>query len=105
MNEQQQGTIQQIIGVVVDVEFPGQLPAIYNALVVSRPDQADLVLEVSQHLSTHTVRAVAMGATEGLRRGQVVTDTNQAIAVPVGKQTLGRMFNVMGQPIDGQGGS
>ena len=102
MNE---GTIQQIIGVVVDVEFPGQLPAIYNALTVSRPEEADLVLEVVQHLSTRTVRAVAMGATEGLRRGQVVTDTNQAISVPVGKQTLGRMFSVVGQPIDGRGGS
>lgn len=104
MNEQQQGTIQQIIGVVVDVEFPSQLPAIYNALTVSRPAGVDLALEVVQHLSTRTVRAVAMGATEGLRRGQAVTDTNQAISVPVGKQTLGRMFNVVGQPIDGQGG-
>lgn len=96
------GKIQQIVGVVIDVEFNGQPPAIYNALTVNLVDR-ELVLEVVQHLSTRAVRAVAMGATEGLRRGQTVTDTGQAISVPVGKHTLGRMFNVIGQPIDGQG--
>lgn len=102
MNEEQ-GTIQQVVGVVVDVEFPKELPSIYNALTV-RVDESQLILEVVQHLSTHTVRAVAMGATEGLRRGQTVTDTGKAITVPVGEQTLGRMFSVVGEPIDGQGG-
>ena len=97
------GTIQQIVGVVIDVRFDGQPPAIYNALTVNLADR-ELVLEVVQHLSTHTVKAVAMGATEGLRRGQTVTDTGHCISVPVGKRTLGRMFNVIGQPIDGQGG-
>lgn len=98
----QQGTIQQIIGVVVDVEFPGTLPAIFNALTVDRGNGESLTLEVVQHLSMRTVRTVAMGATEGLARGQEVTDTGQAIAVPVGEKTLGRMFNVVGKPIDGQ---
>jgi F-type H+-transporting ATPase subunit beta len=98
------GTIQQIVGVVVDVEFEGELPAIYNALLVDRGEGQNLTLEVVQHLSTHTVRAVAMGATEGLRRGQAAADTGKPISVPVGEATLGRMFSVVGQPIDGRGG-
>jgi F-type H+-transporting ATPase subunit beta len=100
-----QGTITQIIGVVVDIEFSGTLPAIFNALTVTRPDNSTVTFEVSQHISKNAVRAVALGATEGLKRGQKVTDTGQPIAVPVGKETLGRMFDVVGAPIDGQPGS
>jgi len=103
MNERA-GSIQQVLGVVVDVEFAGELPAIYQALTVERSGWEQLVLEVAQHLSPHTVRTVALGATEGLRRGQAVVDSGQAIAMPVGEETLGRMFNVVGQPIDGQPG-
>lgn len=101
------GKIQQIIGVVVDVEFSGKLPAIYNALkteVEIKGEKKSLVLEVVQHISAHTVRAVSLGSTDGLRRGHVVTDTGSPISVPVGKDTLGRMFDVIGQPIDGKGG-
>lgn len=95
------GKIIQIVGVVVDVEFEDHLPAIYNALEVTHGKQT-LILEVAQHLSKTTVRAVAMGSTDGLARGATVTDSGSAIAVPVGDVTLGRMFNVVGQPIDGQ---
>jgi len=95
------GHIIQIVGVVVDIEFPGQLPAIYNALEVKLDKQA-LVLEVAQHLSKNTLRAVAMGPTDGLARGAEVSDTGGPIAVPVGDTTLGRMFNVVGEPIDGK---
>ncbi|MEX1997188.1 MAG: F0F1 ATP synthase subunit beta [Candidatus Andersenbacteria bacterium] len=98
------GTIQQIIGVVVDIEFTGDLPAIYNALTTARGKE-ELVIEVSQHLSAHTVRGIALGSTDGLRRGQEVVDTGQPIAVPVGKDTLGRMFDVIGRPIDGKAGT
>ncbi len=95
------GSIQQIIGVVLDLEFPDVLPAIYNAITIERPgsDQV-LTLEVVQHLSAHTVRAIALGSTDGLQRGQEVRDTGQPISVPVGEQTLGRMFDVVGRPID-----
>ena len=96
------GIITQIIGVVVDIEFKsGELPAIYSALETSN-DGAKLVLEVQQHLPGNIVRAVAMGSTDGLARGGEVRDTGQPISVPVGKETLGRMFNVLGQAIDGQ---
>ena len=95
------GHIIQIVGVVVDIEFPGQLPAIYNALEVKLDKQA-LVLEVAQHLSKNTLRAVAMGPTDGLARGAEVSDTGGPITVPVGDATLGRMFNVVGEPIDGK---
>ncbi len=96
------GAITQIIGVVVDVEFKGgELPAIYNALSVDNNGQ-ELILEVQQHLPGNIVRAVAMGSTDGLARGAGVTDTGRPITVPVGKKTLGRMFNVLGQAIDGQ---
>lgn len=96
------GIITQIIGVVVDVEFKGEeLPSIYNALRVDNNGTA-LILEVQQHLSGNIVRTVAMGSTDGLARGAKVSDTGQPITVPVGKKTLGRMFNVLGQPIDGQ---
>lgn len=95
------GSIKQIIGPVVDVEFSETLPALYQALHVTRGE--DLVtLEVQQHIGDHTVRAVALGSTDGLRRGLKVTDTGAPISVPVGDPTLGRMFNVLGDPIDGQ---
>lgn len=99
------GTIQQVISVVIDVDFVDALPPLYNALDLARPDGSTLVLEVVQHLSAHTVRAVALGAVDGLKRGQSVRDTGQPIAVPTGNETLGRMFDVVGQPIDGQGGT
>lgn len=96
------GHITQIVGVVVDVEFSvDTLPAIYNALTVRLEDK-DLVLEVAQHLSESSVRAIALSSTDGLKRGAEVTDTGAAISVPVGEETLGRMFNVTGQPIDGK---
>lgn len=100
--EKVKGKISQIVGVVVDVDFPnGHLPAIYNALEVEH-DGKTLVLEVAQHLSESSVRAVSLGSTDGLERGAEVTDTGTAISVPIGETTLGRMFNVTGQPIDGK---
>lgn len=100
-----EGKITQIVGVVVDVEFgEGHLPAIYNALEVT-VDGKKLVLEVAQHLSESSVRAVSLGSTDGLERGAAVTDTGAAISVPIGEETLGRMFNVTGEPIDGKGGN
>lgn len=98
------GTIIQIVGVVVDVEFPtDNLPPIFNALEVELEGKK-LVLEVAQHLSESTIRAIALGSTDGLKRGQDVADTGDAIKVPIGEKTLGRMFNVTGQPIDGKAG-
>ena len=94
------GIIKQIIGPVVDVEFKEKLPEIYNALEVYRPDGTCLVLEVQQHLGSSTVRTVAMGSTDGLKRKMEVIDTGGPIQVPVGKETLGRMFNLLGEPID-----
>jgi len=99
------GTITQVVGVVVDVEFgSGNIPAIYNALETEL-DGKKLTFEVAQHLSESSVRAVALGSTDGLERGTAVTDTGAAISVPVGDETLGRMFNVTGEPIDGKGGT
>ncbi len=95
------GKIIQIIGVVTDIEFAGQLPAIYNALEVELDGQT-LIMEVAQHLSKNSVRAVAMGSTDGLTRGAGVIDTGAPISVPIGDPTLGRMFNVVGEPIDDQ---
>jgi F-type H+/Na+-transporting ATPase subunit beta len=95
------GIVKQIIGAVVDVYFDKDLPEINSALEVKVKDQT-LVLEVQKHLGDKMVRAVAMGTTDGLARGKEVSDTGQAIAVPVGQETLGRMFNVLGQPIDGK---
>jgi F-type H+-transporting ATPase subunit beta len=98
------GKISQIVGVVIDVEFPaGQLPAIYNALKVPGKDK-DLILEVAQHLSETSVRAVSLGSTDGYKRGTEVIDTGAPISVPIGKETLGRMFNVTGEPIDNKAG-
>lgn len=98
------GKISQIVGVVVDVEFSGgHLPAIYNALKVTSGDH-EILLEVAQHLSESSVRTVALSSTDGLERGAEVFDTGSAISVPIGEETLGRMFNVVGEPIDGKGG-
>jgi len=98
------GSITQIVGVVVDIEFTtDNLPAIYNALE-TQLDGKTLTLEVAQHLSESSVRAISLGSTDGLQRGAEVSDTGAAISVPVGEKTLGRMFNVTGQPIDGKAG-
>lgn len=98
------GKITQIVGVVVDVAFKkGQMPEIYNALHVQLEDRV-LVLEVAAHLSETTVRAIALSSTDGVSRGDAVADTGAPISVPVGKSTLGRMFNVIGEPIDGKNG-
>ena len=104
MAESATGTVTQVIGAVVDVEFPaGELPAIHNALQVQAADgEESLVLEVQQHLSNDQVRCVAMDATDGLRRGQAVENTGGPITVPVGETVLGRIFNVLGRPIDGR---
>ncbi|HEY0292170.1 MAG TPA: F0F1 ATP synthase subunit beta, partial [Hansschlegelia sp.] len=93
------GRITQVIGPVVDVQFDGELPEILNALE-TKNNEARLVLEVAQHLGESTVRAIAMDSTEGLRRGQEVSDTGVPIQVPVGAGTLGRIMNVVGEPID-----
>ena len=98
-----EGRIVQIIGTVIDVEFPpDQLPPIYNALSIDRGDGTDLVIEVQQHVGNNWVRALAMDSTDGLTRGMAVVDTGQPIAVPVGEDALGRMFNVLGDPIDNE---
>jgi F-type H+-transporting ATPase subunit beta len=95
------GAIVRIAGVVVDVRFPsGDLPSIYNALEVQRKGEPPLILEVQEHVNPHTVRTIAMANTNGLRRGLSVRDRGHPISVPVGPDTLGRMFNVLGLPID-----
>jgi len=102
------GKITQVIGPVVDVEFePGHLPAIYNALQVEGVENKDvfaysqrLILEVAQHLGESQVRTVAMAATDGLRRGMTVNDTGAPISIPVGPETLGRILNIVGEPVD-----
>ncbi len=97
------GIITQIIGAVIDVKFPsGKLPAILNALTTQNNNKT-LVLEVAQHLGESEVRTIAMDATEGLTRGQGVVDTGAPISVPVGRETLGRIMNVIGEPIDERG--
>lgn len=100
------GKIVQVIGAVVDVQFPeGQLPEIYDALEVTVSGDGTnrkLVLEVQQHLGEGQVRAVAMSTSEGLIRGQEILATGSAISVPVGEQVLGRIFNVVGEEIDGR---
>ncbi|WP_336980179.1 F0F1 ATP synthase subunit beta [Altererythrobacter fulvus] len=96
------GTISQVIGAVVDVTFTGELPAILTALE-TKNGETTLVLEVAQHLGENTVRTIAMDATDGLTRGQPVTSTGQQISVPVGPKTLGRILNVVGEPIDDMG--
>ena len=93
------GKVTQVIGAVVDVQFDDHLPEILNALVADNNGNR-LVLEVAQHLGENTVRTIAMDATEGLVRGQEVTDTDGPISIPVGNATLGRILNVVGEPVD-----
>src|SRR5262245_31311435 len=96
------GRITQVIGAVVDVQFDEHLPAILNALETKNGNNR-LVLEVAQHLGESTVRTIAIDTSEGLVRGKEVVDTGQAIAVPVGDGTLGRIINVVGDPVDEAG--
>ena len=102
LNQTTNGVISQVIGAVVDVQFGNDLPAILTALETKNGDNT-LVLEVAQHLGENTVRTIAMDATEGLVRGQEVVNTGAQISVPVGPKTLGRIMNVIGQPIDERG--
>ncbi len=102
MEKNIRGSVTQVMGAVVDVEFEGDLPPILNALNTKNGEQT-LVLEVAQHLGESTVRTIAMDATEGLVRGQSVDDTGEPITVPVGPGTLGRIINVIGDPIDERG--
>ena len=96
------GKIVSIVGVVLDVKFENEqsLPNLLNALVIKLGDQ-EIVAEVAQHIGDDTVRCIAMSATDGLVRGMEVIDTGKPIAVPVGNKTLGRIFNVLGEPVDG----
>ena len=103
MNEQNVGTVAQVIGPVLDVKFAdGQLPNLLNALEVDN-NGVTVVAEVAQHIGDNTARCIAMSSTDGLVRGAKAVDTGGSIRVPVGNETLGRMFNLLGQPID-QGG-
>src|SRR5688500_19222959 len=105
------GKVIQITGPVIDVEFPpGDLPAIYNALEITRPSTdgskdggETVVVEVQQHLGDNWVRAVAMSTTDGLKRGMEITDTGAPISMPVGEAVMGRVFDVTGAPVDEQG--
>src|SRR5919108_6069692 len=104
-NGTNKGRIEQVTGVVVDVLFEDQLPEIYSALEIKVPEEGnrpaiDLICEVQQHLGDDRVRAVAMDATDGLQRGDEVEDLGGPITVPVGDGTLGRIFNLLGEPID-----
>ena len=95
------GKITQIIGAVLDIKFTeGHLPAIYEAINITRKSGENLVVEVAQHLGDETVRCIAMGPTDGLVRGMEAVATGAPISVPVGEQTLGRIFNVTGDAID-----
>ena len=95
------GTVTQVIGPVLDIRFPdNQLPALLNAIEVPVGDKT-VIAEVAQHIGDNVVRCVAMGATDGLQRGTEAIDTGAAISVPVGEDCLGRVFNLLGDPIDG----
>src|SRR3984957_5997971 len=96
------GTITQVIGAVVDVHFEGELPAILSALHTDNAGRT-LTLEVAQHLGENTVRTIAMDTTDGLVRGSQVVDTGGPIMMPVGPETLGRILNVIGEPVDERG--
>jgi F-type H+-transporting ATPase subunit beta len=103
-NDMNIGRVNQIIGPVVDLEFKeNELPAIYNAIKIKREDDSELVLEVQQHLGENIVRSVAMDSTDGLVRGMEAVDTGEGISVPVGPEILGRLINVVGNPIDEMG--
>src|SRR6187551_87790 len=101
------GRIAQVIGSTFDAEFDeGHLPEIYNALTINAHEKGvtiDLTGEVQQHLGGNRVRCVALGSTDGLIRGMAAVDTGKPVQVPVGKETLGRVFNLLGEPIDGRG--
>jgi len=102
--EASNGRVIQILGGVVDCQFPPEsMPEIYDAIEVPRPDRPPLILEVQRHLGEHRVRTVAMDSTDGLQRGMAAIATGTPILVPVGEGTLGRVFNVLGRPIDGKG--
>ena len=105
MSENTIGKVTQVIGPVLDIEFPpGKLPAIYNAVKLTNPsingEKWNLVVEVAQHLGENTVRCIAMDSSEGLVRGTEAMDTGAGITVPVGKNVLGRILNVIGEPVD-----
>src|SRR5258706_3890452 len=102
--KQNTGSIVEIKGVVLDAVFADELPAIYSALSIAT-DHGELIAEVQQHLGDDRVRAVAMDTTDGLSRGTEVVDTGAPISVPVGDQTLGRVWNVIGDPVDGKAAS
>ncbi|MEC7734594.1 MAG: F0F1 ATP synthase subunit beta [Pseudomonadota bacterium] len=102
MSEINQGKVVQVMGAVVDVKFNNHLPAILDALEIEQ-DGKRLVLEVAQHLGENSVRTIAMDTTEGLKRGELVADTGAPISVPVGEETLGRIINVVGEPVDEKG--
>ena len=100
MSENTKGVVSQVMGPVVDVRFEeGCLPAIFNALTIPKGDKV-LTVEVAQHIGDNTARCIAMSSTDGLKRGVPVTDTGAPISVPVGRDTLGRIFNVLGDTVD-----
>ncbi len=100
MSNKATGVVSQVMGPVVDVRFEeGALPAIYNALTIQKGDK-QLTVEVAQHIGDNTARCISMSSTDGLKRGTPVVDTGKAISVPVGRETLGRIFNVLGEPVD-----
>ena len=104
MAEGAKGKVVQVIGTVVDVEFPPEeLPEVYNSIEINVGDGQKVVAEVQQHLGNNWVRCLAMDSTDGMRRGAECVDAGAPIAVPVGEACLGRLFNVMGQAIDGLG--
>ena len=94
------GKLVQVIGPVIDVKFENELPEIYNALEVYKEDGSKLVAEVYSHTGNDIVRAIAMSGTDGIKRGIEVIDTGKPIQVPVGRKTLGRIFNVLGETVD-----
>src|SRR5882762_7857065 len=96
------GIVIRVQGPVVDVYFEGEVPKIYEALTIIMPDKSELTLEVQFEIGNHEVKALAFGSTDGLARGTEVERTHSPIKVPVGEKSLGRIFNVLGQPIDGQ---
>ncbi|MFA6171532.1 MAG: F0F1 ATP synthase subunit beta [Patescibacteria group bacterium] len=101
MAEKTIGKIKQVIGAVIDVEFPGELPEVFNALETTNNKGEKIILEVQQHTGGNTVRAIAMGSTDGVKRDTDVINTGAGITVPVGPETLGRIFNVLGEVVDG----
>ncbi len=108
MSVEVKGNIVQVIGTVVDIRFPSEsLPPIYGAIYITNPSISDvhenLVLEVAQHIGDSMVRCIAMNTTDGLMRGQEATYKDSQISIPVGKEILGRVLNVIGEPVDGAG--